>query len=81
MSRPPSETIDFQSRFVVTEQQITSQLGDESVILDLSDGIYYGLDPIGTRIWNLLESPRSVQDLCDQLQEEMTCSRTPAATR
>lgn len=75
MSRSPAETIDLQSRFVVTDKQISSQLGDESVILDLKDGIYYGLDAVGTRIWNLLASPLSVADICDKLQEEYDVQR------
>lgn len=62
-----SEAIDPHARFVVSDKQITSQLGDESVILDLTDGIYYGLDSIGTRIWTELESPRSVEELRDLL--------------
>lgn len=70
MSRRIDDAIDLQSRFVVTDKQITSQLGDESVILELTEGVYYGLDPIGTRIWNLLASPLSVADICDKLQEE-----------
>ncbi len=47
MSNSASGLIDWESRFVVTDQQITSQLGDESVILALNEGIYYGLDEIG----------------------------------
>lgn len=70
MARHPSKTIGLGSRLVVTDKQITSQLGDESVILDLTDGIYYGLDSIGTSIWTLLGSPRSVQEICDLIQQE-----------
>lgn len=62
--------IDKTTRLVLTDHQITSQLGDESVILELNAGIYYGLDSIGTRIWSLIESPRSVQEICDIIEQE-----------
>jgi hypothetical protein len=31
-------------------------LGDEGIVLSLDGGIYFGLDEVGTRIWQLLES-------------------------
>ena len=70
MSNSSSHQITLDSCVIVASDQITSQLGDESVILGLSDGMYYGLDAIGTRIWSLLDRPRSVRDICGVIQEE-----------
>lgn len=39
--------------------QVSTELDGETVILDVSSGVYSGLDPVGTTIWNLLESPIS----------------------
>ncbi len=64
------DTISPETCVVVAGNQITSQLGDESVILGLDDGMYYGLDAIGTRIWRLLDHPRSVREICEMIQEE-----------
>jgi hypothetical protein len=75
MSNSASGLIDWESRFVVTDQQITSQLGDESVILGLNEGIYYGLDEIGTRIWTQLQSPRSINEICDNLAQDFDVER------
>lgn len=33
---------------------LVQEVGDEAVLLDLSGERYFGLDPIGTRIWALL---------------------------
>ena len=33
---------------------LVQEVGDEAVLLDLSGERYFGLDPIGTRIWQLL---------------------------
>lgn len=70
MSLPTPDEIGLDSCVVVSSNQITSQLGDESVMLSLNDGMYYGLDSIGTRIWSLLDSPRLVREICSVIQEE-----------
>jgi len=45
-------------------------LGGEAAILNLKNGIYYGLDPVGSRVWNLLQQPRSVAEIRDILSTE-----------
>lgn len=55
---------------VASPEQVSSKLGDEVVILNLRNGVYYGLDPIGTRIWELIQEPRSVRQVCEVLLEE-----------
>jgi hypothetical protein len=45
--------------------------GDEgAVLLNLESGLYFGVDPVGAMIWELLETPRTEQELRDQLVEE-----------
>lgn len=34
---------------------IAKEVGGETVLMDLASGTYFGLDPVGTRIWQLLE--------------------------
>ena len=58
----------------------TAPLVDELVMLDLERGAYYGLDEIATYIWDQIEQPRSVADLCLHLLEvfdidRKTCER------
>jgi hypothetical protein len=48
---------------------ISTELDGETVILDTVSGIYSGLDPIGTYIWNLLEQPATVSTLRDAILE------------
>ncbi len=52
---------------VRTDEIVSSDLDGETVMLNIERGKYFGLDPIGSRIWNLLETPRSVASLCGQL--------------
>jgi hypothetical protein len=55
---------------VAMDHQVSSQLGDETVILHLEDGVYYGLDPVGTDVWHLLQEPRLVAEIRDRIVEE-----------
>jgi len=49
---------------------VSCPLGDESAILNLKNSVYYGVDPVGTRVWNLLKQPRKVADLRDAIVNE-----------
>jgi hypothetical protein len=49
---------------------IDSAVGDETVLLHLTKGIYYGLDPVGTRVWALLKADRNPEEICERLKEE-----------
>jgi len=42
----------------------------ETVMMDESLENYFGLDEVGTRIWQLLESKLSLSDLCEKLTLE-----------
>jgi len=58
------------SRLVVSDEQVFTTLGGEAVILGLRDGVYYGLDSVGARIWALLVEPRSVAELVSTIVAE-----------
>jgi coenzyme PQQ synthesis protein D (PqqD) len=65
----------WDSVVVVVDTQISSDLADEAIILELKAGMYYGLDPIGTRIWKLIQEPRSLSSLRDTLLAEYEVDR------
>lgn len=48
----------------------TAVAGDELVMLDPEAGRYFGLDPVGRRIWELLERPTTVSALCSALMTD-----------
>ena len=47
-----------------------TRIGTEAVLLQLETGVYYGLDPIGTRIWELLETAPTLEGICGCMIEE-----------
>jgi hypothetical protein len=42
------------AKVTVPPEVMAREVGDETVILDLASGNYFGLDPVGARIWQLL---------------------------
>ena len=62
--------ISLEATVVVAPEQISCELQDEAVILSLSGGVYYGLNSVGSRVWELLQKPRLVRDIRDILLDE-----------
>jgi hypothetical protein len=52
------------------EEIITSDIGGETVMMSLENSAYYGMDTVGSRIWQLIAQPMTVSNLCDVLQTE-----------
>ena len=61
-------------------EPLTAPVDDEMVMLDPRLSRYYGLDRIGQRIWELLERPRSVGELCAALEGEFAVSADTCRT-
>ncbi|MDD3926110.1 MAG: PqqD family peptide modification chaperone [bacterium] len=57
-----------ESVLVVSGEQVSTDVGGETVILDLQAGRYYGLDAVGAHIWNMLREPVRLGDICDEVQ-------------
>lgn len=58
-----SDTLE--ARWRISDQAIANAVADETVILHLGNGTYYGLDPIGARLWDALkagEQPAAIFD-------------------
>jgi hypothetical protein len=58
------------SRWQVSTDLLSSKIDDEIIIMGLQTDKYYGLDAIASRIWELLEAPRSLDELVSLLCEE-----------
>ena len=65
-----SAVISLKTIVVASKENVSCSLGDEAAILHMRSGVYYGLDPVGARIWKLLEHPKSVEDLRTTILDE-----------
>ncbi len=57
-------------KYVHNNETISGRLQDELVMMDIQKGKYFALNPVATRIWNLLENPLTIKQLCELLIEE-----------
>ena len=65
---------------VANPDAMSSSVGIETVILHFTAGTYFGLDEVGTRVWQLVQHRRSVREILDTLLaeydvDEERCSR------
>ena len=59
----------------IPEEVLARQVGEEVVILNLTSGTYFGLDPVGARIWQLMSDGKTLAEICDGMQAEYAVSR------
>ncbi len=57
------------TRVRATSKQVHTRIEDECVILALSNSVYYGLDPVGTEIWEMIQEPITVDDIITRLTD------------
>ncbi len=63
-------TLSEQSRFGVPDDVVFREVSGESMILHLGTGIYFGLDQVGTRVWQLIVEHGALADVCAVMAEE-----------
>lgn len=59
-----------EARVVTVQEQVSCNLGDEVVVLQLRDGHYFGLNPVGASVWKLVQTPRTIGEIHRALLEE-----------
>jgi len=53
---------------------LTAKVGDQMVMMSATNGNYLGLNEVGVRVWELLETPRELDALCTLLETEYDVS-------
>ena len=51
------------SRVHVNDDVLFQDLHGEGVLLNLKTGVYFGLNQVGTRVWQLLEKPTVLSEI------------------
>jgi hypothetical protein len=74
MGLPPDSTV------VASDRQLSTTLAGEVIILGLDESMYYGLNGAGARIWELLQSPRTVADIVSTITAEFDADRERVAS-
>lgn len=67
--------IETSTVFRKSARQVSCQIDDEVAILDTERSLYFGLQGAAVQIWDALDEPRSVAELCDRLVATFAVSR------
>ena len=62
--------LTLEDRMQCSNDVLVQEVGGEAVLLDLASEKYFGLDPVGTRIWALLADHDSLRSVADVLCAE-----------
>jgi hypothetical protein len=67
--------MDMHAPLTLSPDAMAREVGGELVILHLGSGTYFGLDEVGTRIWQLLGEGLTPALVCNRLEGEYEVPR------
>ena len=62
--------ISLQQKVRISSEVLAQEVDEETVLLDMKSESYFGLDEVGTRIWQLLNETGNLQTVFDTMLEE-----------
>ena len=62
--------ISLQQKVSISSDVLSQEVDGETVLLDLKSENYFGLDEVGTRIWQLLNEGSDLQNVLNTLLAE-----------
>lgn len=62
--------------FTIPKHVLSESLNDETVLLDMSSGHYFGLSPVASRFWKLIGEGKSLQEAQGILLDEFDVEPT-----
>lgn len=54
---------------------VDGELDGNQVMMHMQQGKYFGLNPVGKRVWDLIEEPQSFEDIVNVLLREFKVDR------
>ncbi|KJR46647.1 hypothetical protein UF75_2941 [Desulfosporosinus sp. I2] len=70
------QTINENFSVVQATDVVAADMDGETVMMRIKSGMYYGLDDVGSRIWELIATPRQISQVIDILMEEYDVERS-----
>jgi len=62
-------------KITIAPQAVARKVGEELVILHLESGTYFGLDPVGARIWELIGEDKTLAEIYEVMLTEYDVPR------
>ncbi len=54
---------------------VACEVANETILLDKEVGRYFGLDPTGSRVWQMISCGLTLAEICDRLEVEYEVAR------
>ena len=70
--------MNLDTKLNVPPEVMSRLVGDEMVLLDLSSGLYFGLDGVGQRIWQAVADGKTLSETVDIVVAEYDVDRDQA---
>ncbi len=64
------QAVKLDERVKIPEEVVFQKVGDETVLLNLKTGTYYGLDTVGTRVWELVAEKGTLAGIVESMLED-----------
>lgn len=76
----PNSTITMSTRIMRHPDLMAVPMDGDLVMMSISQGNYYGINPVGVTIWENLQTPQTIEQLCEAVMREFavdadTCSK------
>ncbi len=68
-------TLNNTSRFNISENQINTQLEQDTVILNIATGKYFSLTGVASFIWKYIREGKSFQEIHEQVMQNYAVSK------
>ena len=68
----PEDTI------VISPHQVSCRVGEDVVVLGLAESAYFGLKGIGPFLWELIQNPITVREICERVMRDYDVSAEQA---
>ena len=72
--------MNLETKFAVPPQVMSRLVGDETVLLDLKSGLYFGLDGVGRVIWESVAAGNNLAQTVAAVVDEFDVERAQAET-
>lgn len=54
---------------------VFNEMDGEIIMMSIANGEFYGINALGSRIWQMLETPKAVSEICDGLMSDFDVTR------
>lgn len=58
------KNITEQTSVIKGDEVVSSIMDNETIMMSIENGEYYGINPVGSQIWEQIKTPRKVADIC-----------------